>query len=56
MQVYNLGNTHPHTVTEMVDLLEKHLGRKATRKHIPVPATGDVLSTFADISAAKKVP
>jgi UDP-glucuronate 4-epimerase len=53
-KVYNLGNTHPHTVTEMVDLLERHLGRKAIRKNIPVPATGDVLSTLADISAAKK--
>lgn len=56
MQVYNLGNTQPHTVTEMVELLERHLGRKAVRNYVPVPPTGDVLATFADISAAKKVP
>jgi UDP-glucuronate 4-epimerase len=55
VQVYNLGNTHPHTVSEMVALLEKHLGRRAVRKYIPVPPTGDVLATFADISAARKV-
>jgi UDP-glucuronate 4-epimerase len=53
-KVYNLGNTHPHTVSEMVTVLEKHLGRKAVRKYIPVPPTGDVLATFADISAARK--
>lgn len=55
LQVYNLGNTHPHTVSEMVTVLEKHLGRKAIRKYIPVPPTGDVLATFADISSARKV-
>ena len=55
MQVYNLGNTHPHTVSEMVTVLEKHLGRRAIRKYIPVPPTGDVLATFADISSARKV-
>ena len=36
-------------------MLEKHLGRKAVRKYIPVPPTGDVLATFADISSARKV-
>ena len=55
MQIYNLGNTHPHTVTEMVDLLEAHLRRPAGRRYVPVPPTGDVLATFADITAARKV-
>ncbi len=54
-QIYNLGNTNPHTVTELVDLLERGLNRKAQRNLIPMPATGDVLATFADISAAKAV-
>ena len=53
--MFNLGNTQPHTVSEMVDLLETHLGRKAVREHIPMPPTGDVLATFADITAARKV-
>ena len=55
MQIYNVGNTNPHTVTEMVDLLERFLQRPAKRWHVPVPPTGDVLATFADISAAEKV-
>ncbi len=54
-QIYNLGNTNPHTVTELVDLLERGLARKAKRRLVPMPATGDVLATFADISAAKEV-
>ena len=54
-QIYNLGNTNPHTVTELVDLLERGLNRKAQRNLVPMPATGDVLATFADISAAKAV-
>jgi len=42
-------------VTELVDLLERGLNRKAVRNLVPMPATGDVLATFADISAAKAV-
>jgi hypothetical protein len=42
-------------VTELVDLLERGLARKAKRRLVPMPATGDVLATFADISAAKEV-
>ena len=42
-------------MTELVDLLERGLNRKAKRNLIPMPATGDVLATFADISAAKAV-
>lgn len=54
-RIFNLGNTHPHTVTELVGLLEAHLGRLANKKHIPLPPTGDVLSTYADISRAQQV-
>ena len=54
-QIYNLGNTNPHTVSELVELLEKCLDRKAKRFYRPVPPTGDVLSTYADITAAKQV-
>lgn len=54
LKVYNLGNTQPETVSHLVDLLEESLGKKAVRKYIPMPETGDVLKTFADISLAKK--
>lgn len=54
LKVYNLGNTHPENVTHMVDLIEKFLGKKAIRKYIPMPPTGDVLRTNADISLAQR--
>jgi len=53
LKVYNLGNKSPATVTEFVDLLELFLGKKAKRKYVPLPATGDVLKTYADISLAQ---
>ncbi len=37
-----------------MELLEQCLDRKAKRFYRPVPPTGDVLSTFADITAAKQ--
>lgn len=51
----NLGNTHPHTVTELVDLLAESLDRPANKSYIPLPPKGDVLATFADISKAQEV-
>ena len=54
-RLFNLGNTHPHTVTELVQALELHMGLPANRKYIPLPPTGDVLATYADISRAQKV-
>lgn len=51
-RIYNLGNTHPVTVTKLVETLEKHLCRSATTHYIPMPQSGDVLFTHADISAA----
>merc|ERR1712048_1432317 len=54
LKVYNLGNRHPVKVSDFVDLLEEHLGRKAKRQYIPLPPTGDVLKTHADISLAQQ--
>eukprot|EP00930_Biecheleria_cincta_P084613 TRINITY_DN74063_c0_g1_i1.p1 TRINITY_DN74063_c0_g1~~TRINITY_DN74063_c0_g1_i1.p1 ORF type:complete len:416 (-),score=73.34 TRINITY_DN74063_c0_g1_i1:275-1495(-) len=53
LKVYNLGNRQPHKVSEFVDLLERYLGKKAKREYVPLPATGDVLKTHADISLAR---
>merc|ERR1711878_102909 len=52
-KVYNLGNRNPESVTHLVDLIEENLGKKAIREYIPLPETGDVLRTHADISLAK---
>ena len=53
-RVYNLGNTHPATVTDFVGILEKHLGVKAQRNYVPMPKTGDVPFTHADVSKAQR--
>lgn len=53
-KVYNLGNRQPVTVSEFVNILEEHLGKKAIREYVPMPPTGDVLKTSADISLAQE--
>merc|ERR1711871_437549 len=52
-KVYNLGNHQPVKGSEFVDILEDHLGKEAKRQYVPLPATGDVLRTHADISLAQ---
>jgi len=51
-KVYNLGNKQPSNITHFVDLLEEFMGKKAKRVYVPLPATGDVLRTHADVSRA----
>jgi UDP-glucuronate 4-epimerase len=51
-KVYNLGNSSPSTVLELVAAVEQATGKRAERKMAPAPK-GDVSVTFADISAAK---
>jgi UDP-glucuronate 4-epimerase len=51
-KVYNLGNTHPVNVSDFVGILETHLGKEAKREYVPMPPTGDVLLTHADVSKA----
>merc|ERR1712039_1066918 len=52
-KVYNLGNKDPVTVSYLVDCLETSLGKKANRNYMPMPPTGDVLKTSADVSKAE---
>eukprot|EP00887_Chlorella_sp_A99_P000770 scaffold5.g770.t1 len=54
-RIFNLGNTQPHTVTQLVGLLERHFGRAARTRYVPLPPTGDVLATYADVSRARGV-
>eukprot|EP00850_Spirogloea_muscicola_P017040 SM000142S00554 [mRNA] locus=s142:212945:216350:- [translate_table: standard] len=51
-RIYNLGNTQPVKVGDFVGYLEKHLKRRAIRNYIPMPSTGDVMFTHANISKA----
>lgn len=51
-KLYNLGNKDPVTVSYLVDCLENALGKKAIRHYMPMPPTGDVLRTSADVTLA----
>jgi len=53
-KVYNLGNRDPVSVSYLVECLEKSLGKKANRNYMPMPPTGDVLKTSADVSKAER--
>merc|ERR1719437_200708 len=53
-KVYNLGNKDPVTVSYLVDCLENSIGKKAVRHYMPMPPTGDVLKTSADVSKAER--
>jgi UDP-glucuronate 4-epimerase len=51
--VFNLGNSHAVTVLELVRLLEKTLGKRATLDFRPAQP-GDVPLTWADISKTRQ--
>jgi len=53
-KIYNLGNKDPVTVSYLVDCIEKSFGKKAIRNYVPMPPTGDVLKTYADVSQAQE--
>jgi len=52
--VFNLGNSHPVTLADMVEQIERATGRKAIREARPMPP-GDVPLTWADISKARRL-
>jgi UDP-glucuronate 4-epimerase len=53
-EVFNLGNSQPVMLTELVDLLEEVTGRRAVREWRPLQP-GDSPLTWADISKACRV-
>src|SRR5215472_15313448 len=50
-EVFNLGNSHPVKLTELVELLERMIAKKAVLERHPLQP-GDVPLTWADISKA----
>jgi UDP-glucuronate 4-epimerase len=52
-EIYNLGNSDPVSVNELVAEIENALGKKATKKYLPLQP-GDVDITYADITKAAK--
>ena len=51
--IYNLGESCPITVNDLVAEIEKALGKKAIKEYVP-PQPGDVERTYADVTKAAK--
>ncbi|KAI4372706.1 hypothetical protein MLD38_010905 [Melastoma candidum] len=54
LRVFNLGNTSPVPVTDLVSILERLLKVKAKRNIMKLPRNGDVQFTHANISSAQE--
>jgi UDP-glucuronate 4-epimerase len=46
-RIYNIGNSRPSELLDVISLIEKAVGRPAIREFLPMQP-GDVLETFAD--------
>ena len=51
--IYNLGESQPVTVNDLIGAIEKALGKTAIRKYLPLQQ-GDVNRTYADITKARR--
>ncbi|MEQ2528602.1 NAD-dependent epimerase [Bacillaceae bacterium CLA-AA-H227] len=47
-KIYNIGNQHPVSLSDFIEVLEKSIGKKAQKEYVPLQQ-GDVLETFADL-------
>ncbi|MDA4843798.1 NAD-dependent epimerase [Hoeflea poritis] len=52
-RLYNIGNSEPVNLMEMIGTLEKVAGQKAVKEFLPMQP-GDVYETFADTSALER--
>jgi UDP-glucuronate 4-epimerase len=53
-EIINLGNNDPVSLSSLIGMIEKVMGKKAFIKTLP-DQPGDVHQTFADISKAKRL-
>jgi UDP-glucuronate 4-epimerase len=53
-EIFNLGNSHPVKLRDLVSLIEEATGKKALRETHPFQA-GDVPLTWADVSKANRL-
>ena len=49
-RIYNIGNSAPVPLMQLIALLEQHLGRPAVKHYLPMQP-GDVPATYADVDA-----
>jgi len=47
-RLYNIGNNNPVRLMHMIEVLERNLGKTATKNFLPMQA-GDVQATYADV-------
>ncbi len=52
-RIYNLGNHRPEKLLDFIAVLERTLGRTATKELLPLQP-GDVPESFADIEASRR--
>ena len=52
--IFNLGNSHPVSLNQMIQTIEEALGKKALIQSLP-EQPGDVPITYADISKARRL-
>ena len=52
-ELYNIGNNKPVVLTKFIEIIEKHLDKKAIKKMLPMQH-GDVKKTWASISKIKE--
>ena len=52
-KLYNIGNNAPVELLDYVEMLERHIGRKAVTELAPLQP-GDVVTTYADVDALDK--
>ncbi|MDD5135418.1 MAG: GDP-mannose 4,6-dehydratase [Phycisphaerae bacterium] len=53
-EIYNLGESRPIRLDDLIGEIEKSLGKKAIIKRLPLQP-GDVKQTYADVSKAEKL-
>lgn len=52
--IFNLGNSNPNTILDLVNILENEFGKKVKKELLPLPK-GDVKTTFANINKSKTI-
>ncbi len=52
-RLYNIGNSHPEKLTDMIAILEELTGREAVRELVEMQP-GDVRATYADVSELER--
>ena len=53
-EIINLGSDHPLSILDAVQMIERILGKQATKKYLPRPPS-DMPETWADVRKAKKL-